>query len=391
MSSYQHISVRPRWRSRSPAQILEVLRESLPWVKRLAYAGAIAYALVLIVQFTYPRDRTLPFMYAGLGLAGVSTEELGAQLEKLNDTRFKVGIQGSGAEIDVPAAQRQLLDYSWGQRLVPFSLLHRAGNDLPASIPVRLVQPAPAVVTPAAAAIASNQFQVSNQTFTETIQKWLSDYPALKASVSIQEISNVSIPGTSRQASVNGDTLMNTASVYKLYLAAFTLKQIESGTLNPATPLANGRDINKCIELMIVNSDNACGEALGYKLGWAKLNNYTKSLGLTTSKLHVTPLQSTANDSVKFLAQLNAGTLLSQSNTELLLSYMGRQTYRKGIPAGTPSATVYDKPGWDTSISNDVAIVRSPNANYILAIYTNSQTSLPLQDLSGRITTLFSQ
>jgi len=196
--------------------------------------------------------------------------------------------------------------------------------------------------------------------------------------------------GQGREASYNVSQQTVMASTYKTFLAFVAYKQAENGALDLNMGLVNGRNIEQCIEVMIVNSDNDCPIALGKHIGWAKvdeiiaangfsnvrLNNYTAAGRLSGDKLV------NAREQASFLAQLSEGVLINQANTARLLDYMKRQIYRAGIPAGSKGAVVADKVGFLEGYLHDVGIVYGPKSTYALVIMSKGSSWASISDLA---------
>lgn len=208
--------------------------------------------------------------------------------------------------------------------------------------------------------------------------------------IAVQELN-----GQKRVARVSASTPMVTASTYKLYVAYATLHKIEQGKATLQTRLSNGQTVGGCLEVMIIESDNTCGRALGFFAGWSDtekllatknitrtyLNNYdSNDMLLTKDKT------STAQAHVSFLRQLERGQLLTTSHTKLLLGYMKDQRWRERIPAGVPeNVDVADKPGWLIGVQNDAAIVYGPKSTYVVVILSNGNSTSSLKDISAEI------
>ena len=198
-------------------------------------------------------------------------------------------------------------------------------------------------------------------------------------------ISLVELSGERRRASVDADRQFTTASTYKLFVAYSTLKRIESGEWKWSDQITGGRDLAKCFDDMIVQSDNPCAEALLQKIGFRAATNEAKSLGLsnTTFLEGDTPL-TTSGDLAIFLATLQSGQMLSSSSRERLLDAMSRNVYREGVPAGA-NGSVANKVGFLGSLLHDAAIVSGPNGTYVLTVMTDKSSWATIADLAGQI------
>ncbi|MCA9327428.1 serine hydrolase, partial [Candidatus Saccharibacteria bacterium] len=131
----------------------------------------------------------------------------------------------------------------------------------------------------------------------------------------------------STAATYQADVPIVPASTYKLFVAFAAYHQIEAGQLSLATTLSNGMTIEQCLKKAIVQSDNACAEAIGFKIGWStvdqliaaagfsqtRLNNYAVEGGYTGDK------QSSAADLGNLLTKLYQGKLVDAVHTDSLL------------------------------------------------------------------------
>ncbi len=98
----------------------------------------ILLGLVIVAQFAYPRHRTRPFLriadrsygFASIQRLQTSTRTLEQQpiTLQLNQNVYSVSMQQLGIVIDTDQLNDQALNYSWKQRLVPFSILSRGDS-----------------------------------------------------------------------------------------------------------------------------------------------------------------------------------------------------------------------------------------------------------------------
>lgn len=272
----------------------------------------------------------------------------------------------SGRTLDAEAIKKQITE--WAKK--------------PVSEPVALT-----AKTLAPRVVVSRTYSQSSAGLLAKLTHWLETH-AGSYQVAIRELG-----GQGREASYNVSQQTVMASTYKTFLAFVAYKQSESGALNLSAGLVNGKNIEQCIEVMIVNSDNDCPIALGKHIGWAKvdeiiaangfsnvkLNNYNSSGYLSGDKLV------NAREQASFLAQLSEGVLINQGNTARLLDYMKRQVYRAGIPAGSKGAVVADKVGFLEGYLHDVGIVYGPKATYALVIMSKGSSWTNISDLSRAV------
>ena len=182
---------------------------------------------------------------------------------------------------------------------------------------------------------------------------------------------------------VNGSKQYHPASTYKMFVAWAVLKRIEAGQMKWTDTAEGGRTVESCFEVMIVNSDNPCGEWLGVKIGWTNLNNQLKGIGLSCTNLSSAWL-SCAQDETLFLSKLESGQILTGESRAKLLDAMKRQVYRSGIPAGVGTA-VADKVGFISGYLHDAAIVYASGGTYQLTIMTKGSSWSQIADAARQI------
>lgn len=182
-------------------------------------------------------------------------------------------------------------------------------------------------------------------------------------------ISIYELDGQKRNVSAEGAKTYHPASTYKLVVAYSVIKRIENGQLKWDDSV-EGKTVDACLTTMIVDSDNACGEAFGEKFGWGAVHADARSAGMSSTRLDITDFTSTTVDQVSFLVKLQEGKLMKTEHRDKLLELMKRQRYRAGIPAGV-SGTVADKVGFLGGLLHDSAIVYSPSGTYVMSIYSS--------------------
>jgi len=193
----------------------------------------------------------------------------------------------------------------------------------------------------------------------------------------------------SRSAFYNSDTVISTASIYKIFVAYAALLRIEQGTLTKDTQTSAGT-VDYCINRMIVVSDNPCGEALISYMGATNIDNVLSSKGFTSTK--VAKSKTTASDTFNLLAKMYNHEILTKASVDYLFSFMGQQIYRQGIPAGSKGALVQDKVGFLNGLYHDAGIVYSPKATYALVILTDGAGGFSnIKQLSQQIYDFYNQ
>lgn len=232
---------------------------------------------------------------------------------------------------------------------------------------------------------------VYTRTYTATdtgISALISQYTQSKPGV--YGVSFAELDGKRRHASYQGDKVFRTASTYKLFVAYGALKRIESGAWRWTDQVHGGRDVTKCLDDMIVKSDNPCGETMLARIGYKTLTNELKAIGLSKSSFINSVPETSAGDLTTFVGSLQSGQLLSPSNTATLLSAMKRNVYRQGIPAGASGQTA-NKVGFLDKFLHDAAIVYSPSGTYVLSIMTEGSSWGVIAELTREIEKLRAQ
>jgi beta-lactamase class A len=220
----------------------------------------------------------------------------------------------------------------------------------------------------------------------QAVTTWASQQ-SFESSVYVEEVT-----GERRAAAHNEQTFMVTASTYKLFVAYAVLHQAELGQLSLSVRTRTGQSAQATLNKMILQSDNASGEALGFLVGWntvdalaanagathTTLNNYDSSGNATNGDK-----RTTVTDLALLLSKLQQGSLLDPTDTQMLLGLLKNQAYRERIPAGVPNGiAVADKPGWLPNVENDAGIVYGPKSAYVLVVMTTASVPQPLANLS---------
>jgi beta-lactamase class A len=240
----------------------------------------------------------------------------------------------------------------------------------------------PAVSAPVAAKDSTAKVQA-------VLNSWAATHSSQQWSVAIQGLEE-----DKTQASINADAKYDPASVFKLYFTYTLFQNYSLSSLSNNFVNVDGRgsvSMKDCLDLMIKNSDNPCGVAMGNKIGWGKTTKALKAIGILNTDLNsMSGLSTTAGDMNLFLQQLASGKLIQPDAQQYLLSIMQVQKYRSGIPAGCNDCTVADKTGDLGFVRHDVAIVQYPGGSYTLAIMTNGAPYSQIAQLTSQIQAAFS-
>lgn len=223
-------------------------------------------------------------------------------------------------------------------------------------------------------------YSKSHQGLSALIKNYSDDKPGTYA------VSMVELSGARRTAGVNENMQFATASTFKVYVAYSVLRRIDSGEYKWNNSIILSKNLSKCFEDMIVQSDNPCADALVKKIGYLPLHDDVQGLGLNnTTFIDKESFKTTAADLSKFMGMLESRQLpIEDKNRELFLEALRRNIYRAGIPAGVTS-DVFDKPGFIDKLLHDTAIIHSPKGTYVLTIMTKDSSWPNIAELTKRI------
>lgn len=167
---------------------------------------------------------------------------------------------------------------------------------------------------------------------------------------------------------------MESASLYKLFVARYIYQRIDLGQLSYTDPAGGGSglDIQGCLTIMINISDNTCGRALGAILGWGDENQALQQEGYTQTNL-ATPQQTDAQDVAILMERLYDGTLVNADSSKRFINLLKDQQVNNRLPVGLPSGTVIaHKTGDLDGFTHDAGIVYGPKTNYLIVVMSGS-------------------
>ena len=172
-------------------------------------------------------------------------------------------------------------------------------------------------------------------------------------------------------ATHNADEQMFTASIYKLYVEYVGYQKIADGTYSADEDYASGYTRIECLDQMIRNSFSPCAEVMWAELGKQNLTTQMSSYGLKNTSM--VGLTSTAEDAAMMLQKIYTGENLTAEHKALFLDSLKTQPdkYRRGLPSGFTTGTVYNKVGWNEDIEwHDTAIVEINGKVAIVSVFS---------------------
>jgi beta-lactamase class D len=216
------------------------------------------------------------------------------------------------------------------------------------------------------------------------LNSWAASHSGQQWSVTVQGLGN-----DKTQATLNPDTKYDPASVFKLYFTYTLFQSYNLDSLSKNTVPVAGRgsiSMRNCLDLMIKNSDNPCGEAIGNRIGWGRTTKALKNIGIVNTDLNNPKgLTTTAADINLYLQKLNNGELMAPENQQYLIGLMQQQKYRQGIPAGCNGCIVANKTGDLGFVRHDAGIVQYQGGAYTLAVMTNGVSYSQIAQLTSQI------
>ncbi|MBE7052917.1 MAG: serine hydrolase [Ruminococcaceae bacterium] len=221
----------------------------------------------------------------------------------------------------------------------------------------------------------------------EEIQKEIENYDGEWA-VYVEDLSN------GDYIEINNKKMVS-ASLIKLFIMGKTYEEIEKGNMQEDA-------VEESLKSMITISDNEASNVLvaaigggkytdmyseTFKKGLKEVNSYVSSLDFKNTEQQrdmknsrPTPIPeqnyTSVSDCGKFLSKLYHKELVSETFDEKMLNLLKQQTRTSKIPRGLPEGTVCaNKTGELSNVENDVAIVFSQGADYVICIMSNNVTN----------------
>jgi beta-lactamase class A len=227
---------------------------------------------------------------------------------------------------------------------------------------------------------------------------------------------------------VNADNFIYPASVYKMYVAMETLKQVSNGEYSlyqsyvvkspndvdrskeidyDPRPLLKNNDtvtINYLLDLMITRSDNSAANCLIDVASRPRINQTMHQYNWYGSEVTRKFLRRTFEDpgydtirgtqtnalhAADFMYKIYSEHLVNPWVSRQMKSLLGRQLDTTKLSTGLPpSAMFYHKTGWWSVYTNDVGIVEDGNIKYIISVFTPVREELVrprLKELSRKV------
>lgn len=230
----------------------------------------------------------------------------------------------------------------------------------------------------------------------------------------LSKIINENLPGNNGQYAVYIEDLSDgenyslrsldsfpAASLYKLFLLAAALKEIEDGNLEIEDQLSISKqelinslgedefgieDLPNQVEFSIQEalervgriSDNFAAIMLGNKIGWEKVQNMANNLGAKNTSVK-DPIQTSTEDIALFFKKLYLKEIASVKVSQDLEKYLSLSRLNDRIPAGLPEGVkVIHKTGELSGVRHDAGVVyltdktNGSNKTYLIVLMSKN-------------------
>lgn len=249
------------------------------------------------------------------------------------------------------------------------------------------------IISPVSKGITSSVASIQSMIFPERLEDVVSR--VLKGQQGEYAVSIKNLK-TNESYEVLQNKVFQSASLYKLWVMAATMQQIEKGEIDPKKVLTKdiaklnkafdiGTDsaeltdgvfeleIERAINQMIVVSNNYAGLALMQEVGASRVSSFLRDNGLFFSKVGNPPV-TTASDVRLFYEKLYHGVFASKEFTEKMLTMLKNQEINDRIPKYLPDTLdIGHKTGELDSFKHDAGIIFAPHGDYILVVLSNTQ------------------
>jgi hypothetical protein len=261
----------------------------------------------------------------------------------------------------------QGMRYNWGRPIA----IHGAPSSSLVAHTLQAEMATPAVQLPLAIPAVqetANQLTAETNRIGDAVQIVIGKPPAATWSIAIYDLKTGSwIYRT------NATAQMSSANLSALYAVYGLSKKLPFSAWS--TTMIGTRDVQTCVDLMIRQSDSACGQAIGNYVGWKAIDSAVRAAGFSATDLNPSSSQvTTAEDTTRFMAGLYQGKLFDTPTSEFLKTSLQKQLYRSAIPAGCKGCTTFNKTGNEKGVAHDTSIVVDGGRSYVVTIMSQGGT-----------------
>jgi beta-lactamase class A len=161
-----------------------------------------------------------------------------------------------------------------------------------------------------------------------------------------------------------GARVVLSASLYKLFVARELFRRIGEGSVQRDQPSGDGaHNVDECLRLMIVVSDDGCGVAGLSMVGRGALNPALRRDGFTGTALD-SPQRTTANDVAELIRRER------EAETELYRLMREQQVNDRMPPSLPPNTVIAHKTGDRTGWAHDAGVIGTARGELIVVVLT---------------------
>lgn len=188
-----------------------------------------------------------------------------------------------------------------------------------------------------------------------------------------------------RSGSYNADTRFTSAGIESLYIGYGVIMEKYTGALLPGADISEGRDVEKCLKQMLVESDEDCRLGFYKKLGFATVTARGKELGTTNTAFADKGSVTSPNDLQRVMIALYKNQVARLQGGQRLIEFGNIVFSNDGIPAGVTSGRVSHFVGENDTMRNDTALVFSSKGVYALTVLSDGSSWDKIQALTKKI------
>lgn len=219
----------------------------------------------------------------------------------------------------------------------------------------------------------------STGSLSQTINDWLKAHPNHNWSIAVTDLAT-------SENFITDTNQYSPASLYKLLLLPALFEKYKLEDFDKIEVV--DQTLDRCVEKMLVQSDNPCGEAIANDLlGWWAIDNALQKHGYHNLRVN-DPQGMTINaaEFSQYLADFYHGKLVSRAERDYVLGMLERQVFSAGIPAGCQECTRSMNKTGDNSVRHDSAIIELDGRLYSIVILSDGGSYADIADLTKAIT-----
>ncbi|MDQ3239703.1 MAG: class A beta-lactamase-related serine hydrolase [bacterium] len=209
--------------------------------------------------------------------------------------------------------------------------------------------------------------KISTLDFTKTLEQ----YNNIEVSIVYENLK------TKERAEINPNIPRIGASTTKLVTAIYILNQIEKGKIKFDDKLGN-YNVKFQFQQLINQSNNISWELFLDLGGRNNISNYAKNIGIKDFDISKNTI--TANDMAHLLKRIYQKELLSEENTQYLISLMKNTEDDTFVSHTKEDLNLFHKNGKLDGVVNEAIIYNKENNPFVLAIYTDGKEVMKYEE-----------